>query len=241
MVSARRHAAHPAGLRVPETPGAASPTGFLHRAHQADVVAVRIGDDRVPGAPERVKRRLAPLKPASRQLRVARRRPPAESGSRTRDDGDAPGSVRQAACHSRTDAAVSSSRLNPLGILSCTWAPVASPTRVRRPRAAGRTRQLADMSPTTTLTMCRSGGSCSRSQSARAGGQPAARAAGQIPAQPPGPEPPVQPEQQATPGPGDRRGASRTGPTARHGVFVRVIGREPVPGGLAWRDCARRG
>src|SRR5690348_12729313 len=37
------------------------PAGFLYRAHQADVVAVGVGHDRVPGAPECVKRRLAPL------------------------------------------------------------------------------------------------------------------------------------------------------------------------------------
>src|SRR5271166_7162986 len=34
------------------------PAGFLRRAHQADVVAVRISHDRVPRAPEGVERRL---------------------------------------------------------------------------------------------------------------------------------------------------------------------------------------
>src|SRR5262249_46525827 len=36
------------------------PAGFLDRAHQAGVVAVGIGHDRMPGAPEGVDRRLSP-------------------------------------------------------------------------------------------------------------------------------------------------------------------------------------
>src|SRR5207253_2502886 len=47
------------------------PAGFLHRAHQADVVAVGIGHDRVPGAPEGIKRRLPAPVAGRGQLGVA--------------------------------------------------------------------------------------------------------------------------------------------------------------------------
>ena len=87
-------------------------------AHQPDVIAIGIGDDRIPGAPEGVERWLAARIAGRGQFGV----PLVDGlpgGSENLITTFKPArSASQAACQSRAGSAAPSSKLKPPGILS---------------------------------------------------------------------------------------------------------------------------